>query len=192
MAAALAAWLYHRSMERSRGTIDAKEIALVLGAMAEKLESFIPLLSGCEMGLRSGRDIAAAGRLAQILVHNPTIGNIAAALDYLADFRARVEVIALTSRVASMELRTLRGKSGRVAHDWYDDFTRFLVSICTKNGIKPTVITDRVSGEPRGRLLEMALGFEKLLRPTMRSPTPQAAAKRVGRSLNRIRKDKTS
>jgi membrane fusion protein, hemolysin D len=44
------------------GTIDAKEIALVLGAMAEKLESFIPLLSGCEMGLRSGRDIAAAGR----------------------------------------------------------------------------------------------------------------------------------
>ncbi len=95
------------------------------------------------------------------------------------------------------ELNGVRGRSGRRAYDWYDEFVQLLLEFADIAAIDPVVKTDRISGERYGPFIELALAFEQLLllcdlplsgQPvSMRSPSREACAKRLERSRSRLR-----
>jgi len=87
-------------------------------------------------------------------------------------------------------MRAVKGKAGRKALTWFDDFTRVLVDIAKRHSISPTVVNSRETGEPAGRFFELAAAFEQILYPKMRSPTPAALAKRLSRALTKLAKPK--
>ena len=89
--------------------------------------------------------------------------------------------------VAASDLKSMKAKAGRKSIDWYDDFTRILIFIAELNNISTTIVTDRVTGKPKGPFLELGAAFERLLYPPMRSPSRGALAKRLSRSLRRVK-----
>jgi len=137
-------------------------------------------------GFSRSQEIEVACRLAQILSEDSTVGSLAAAHAYLADFGDRAAMIASACRSAAKRLEPIKGKGGKHRYDWYDEFTAVLVEICKQNKIEPTVGLDRVTGEAVGVLSAVASAFERLLLPSMRSRTPSAMVKRLQRSLKRI------
>jgi hypothetical protein len=107
----------------------------------------------------------------------------------LSDFCDRLNTIAHACSAAAIDLKLDKEKAGRKPMAWFDDFTRLLMSIAAQNKIGTTISKDRETGEPRGRFFDLALGFEQLLLLHMRcSNRHQALAKRLSRSLMRLRK----
>ena len=128
----------------------------------------------------------------RILASEPAIGSVEGAHAYLKDFSDRAGTLSSSCRLASRNLQCKKGKSGNPRFNWYDDFTAVLLEIGVNNGIEPTVGVDDVSGAALDGLARLASGFERLLPPEMRSPTPTVMVKRLQRSLKRLRKESQS
>ncbi len=158
-----------------------KGITANLAAMARHLQDVEKTLRGAETGLRESHDTAVALKVRALLAANPEIGGHAD--EFLRDFCDRMSTVAHACLAAAKDLRSTKGKEGRKALDWYNDFTRVLVAIAKQNGIRPTVTINRDTSEPEGRFLGLATAFETLLSPSMRSPSDMARAKRLSRAL---------
>ena len=168
----------------SHGKIQVKDILATLGAIARNLQAAEQNLRGCETGLQSAHNIEVVTKVREILARNPELGDLVKADKFLSDCCDRLKTISHACLVAAKDLGSTKGKAGRKRLDWLDDFRAVLMSVADQNGIRPTIITDRETGEVKGRFLDLAVGFEQLLWPTMRSPTRTALAKRFSRTLN--------
>jgi hypothetical protein len=182
---ALAQW------EEPYTAVEVEDVVSSLNAHAKRLDKLAPLAAVAKGGFCGSEDIAVTGQLMKLLKEDTTIGNLEAAYSYFREFCDRAGTIASACRDAATKLGSTVGKDGHPRYDWYDEFTAVLVEICQQNGMEPKVGTDRQSGEPVGRLVEIAAAFERLLLPKMRSPTPQALVKRLQRSLKRLGKRST-
>jgi hypothetical protein len=161
---------------------DVKDIARTLDVFARGLEKGVPLLEVSKGGIHGIEEIEAATRLAQSLREESSIGSIAAARKFLADFSETVATVASASRSAARKARGITGTGGRSAYGWYDEFTAVLLHLCKSNGLEPKARIDRVSGEAVGDLARVAAAFESLMPPRLRSQTPEAMVKRLKRS----------
>lgn len=108
-----------------------------MNSHANTLDKIAPLAAVAKGGMYRGEEIEAACRLGQILSEDPTVGNVAVAHAYLADFGHRAAIIASACRSAAKRLQPTKGKGGRSSYDWYDDFTAMMLDICKSNNIKP-------------------------------------------------------
>jgi hypothetical protein len=162
-----------------------KTIAGKLKAIALDLQSHEGALRGLQPGLRESLEIEVATRIKEVLNKNPEIGIDAG--EFLNDFCDRSSTISHACLVAERALALQKHEAGRKEIDWSDDFTRVLVFIAERSGLRPTIENDRKTREPKGRFFELARAFEGLLYPQMRSPSPSALAKRLSRSLARLR-----
>jgi len=179
---ALATW------DEPNTALQIKEVASALEAHAKRLDQIAPLGTITRIGFAREPDLAVGGRLVQILTSNSAIGSVEAAHDYLRNFCEMAKTIALSCRAAAKTLQSIKGQSGRISYDWYDEFTAVLLGLCRQNGIKPSLGNDRSSGEPVGNLFKFASEFERLLPCKMRSRKPAAMMKRLQRSLGRLAK----
>jgi hypothetical protein len=166
--------------------VEVDDVARSLTSNAKTLEKIARLAAVAKGGMNLSEEIEGACRLAEALSEDSTIGSVAAAQVYLADFGGRATIIASACRSAAKKLRLIRGKGGGTPHLWYDEFAAVLLDICKANKLQPSVRIDRGSGEPVGDLAKVAAGFEVLLPPRMRSPTPEAMVKRLQRSSSRL------
>jgi hypothetical protein len=89
--------------------------------------------------------------------------------------------------VSARDLKQRVGKSGRPQSDWYDDFTRLLLDIAHKAGVKPRLSKDRSFGTRAGWLLDAAQTLETFLDPQMRSPSAEACGKRLERANKNLK-----
>jgi hypothetical protein len=178
---ALATW------DEPYGAIQIKDVTNSLTAHAKRLDQLASLGSISRSGLVRKHDIAVGGSLVQVLATNPSIGSIEAAHEYLRNFCISVDMMASSCRAAVANLRSNRGKGGKTVYRWYDEFTAVLLYICERNKIEPTIGLDSISGEAVGTLAKIALAFEQLLPPTMRSRKPATMVKRLQRSLGRLK-----
>jgi hypothetical protein len=165
---------------------NTKNITTTLAAIARQLHEAEQYLRGLETGFRQSHHMEISQKVREMLAANPEVGSKAG--EFLSDFCNQLSTVASACLVAAKDLRTIKGKAGRKALNWYNDFTGFLVLIAKQNGIRPTVTIDRVTGEAQGRFLDIAAGFELLLLPNMRSPTNTARAKRLSRALAELSK----
>ncbi len=166
--------------------LQIKNITATLKKMSRHLQEAEQNLRGCETGFRQAHHIEISLKVREMLAANPRIGS--EANEFLSDFCSQLSQVAHACLVAATALISTKGKAGRRALNWYTDFTRVLVSIAKQNGIRPTVTIDRDTGEAQGRFLAIATGFERLLLPSMRSPSNTARAKRLSRALAELSK----
>jgi len=173
-----------------KNRLQIEDIVATLRRIVRNLQAVDQPLRGCETGLREAHDIQVAKKVREFLAMKPEIGPGNNAVDdFLSDFCDRLNTIVHACSAAATDLKLDKGKAGNKPMAWFDDFTRMLISIAAKNKISTTISKDRTTGEPRGRFLDLALGFEQLLLPHMRcSHRHQALAKRLSRSLERLRK----
>jgi hypothetical protein len=167
------------------GKLHTNAIAATLKSVANSLREAEATLRGLETGFHSSHEIDVAIRIREVLRKNPEINNNADS--FLNDCCERMNAIVQACVVAEKVVKSIKIKGGRKPIDWYDDFTRILASIARKNKIPATIVVDRDSGKAKGPFLDLAAGFELLLYPLMRSPTREAMAKRLARSLKRIK-----
>jgi hypothetical protein len=152
--------------------------ALAGSANADELQSVEQTLQGVETGFRHAFDTGIALLIANTLARE--IGEDKAR-DRMLNFRKWMHTFAAACRKAAEDLDKVKVKAGHPSVDWYRDFQRILTSIAKKNSIRPKVEIDRVTGEPKGRFIELAERFEEVLPPMLRSPSRAAIAKRLQR-----------
>jgi hypothetical protein len=167
------------------GKLHTKTIAGILRAIARDLQSHETVLRGRQTGLRQSHEIEVANRIREVLSKNPEIRIDAD--EFLSDFCDRTSTISHACLIATRHIELNKAEVGKRAIDWFDDFTRVLVVIAERNCLRPTIENDRDTGKPKGHFFELAAGFERLLYPQMRSPSPSALAKRLSRSLARLK-----
>jgi hypothetical protein len=164
--------------------VEVEPVASALLRMAKNLTEVSQLMRGLETGLRSSFEIAVASQLTNYLALEPTVGSKAQEL--MAPFRQQADQIAHVCMVGYVDLSQGAGKKGRLALDWYDDFTALLLDIAANAGIKPTLRKDRATRARSGWLLEAAQLLETFLYRHMRSPSAEACEKRLERSRKRL------
>jgi hypothetical protein len=173
-----------------RATFDLADVISSLNSHAKALDRSSAVAAIAKGGHLKGRylerDMEVCCQLAQSLKEDLGLEDITAAYAHLADFADRAAAIASAGRAAAKSLKGIRGTGGGSPYVWYDGFTAVLLELCKKNKIEPKAGIDRSSGEPVGGLAKMASAFERLLPPWMRSPTPEALVKRLGRSVGRL------
>ena len=165
--------------------LQSKEIIATLKAVVGNLEQAIPTLRGLQSGIHESYQIDAAIRIRQLLAENAELNS--SADEFLRDICDRLNTVSQACLAAAMDVKLTKRKTRQKLLDWYDDFTRIVMLIARKNNIRTTIVTDRATGKKGGRFLDLAAGFERLLYPAMRSPTGVARAKRLARSLARIK-----
>lgn len=170
------------------GRLGAKSIGGALKSIARNFQAAEPTLRGLETGLHQSHEIQAALNIRKALANNPEVKD--SADEFLSDFCRRMDTISQACLVAAKDVTSTKRKSGQKLIEWHDNFTRVLIFISRLNNIKTTVEIDRISGKPKGRFLTVAVAFERLLYPAMRSPSRAALATRLSRSLKRIKKVK--
>jgi len=164
--------------------LKTKQIAGMLRAIARDFQAHEPLLRGAQDGIRQSHEIEVANRIRRTLRSNPEVR-----IDpdqFLNDSCERLKTISEACLVAARYLESAKSEAGRKAIDWFDDYTRTLVWIAEKNGIRAKLVNDRSADIPAGRFFDIALGMERVLDPAMRAPSREALGKRVSRSLSRL------
>jgi hypothetical protein len=142
---ALAHW------EDPNAAVQIKVVARQLNGHAKRLDDVASIAKITRGGIVTSQALAVGTQLVERLAKEPAIGS-AEAHAYLDEFCVRAGVIATACRAAATALSLTKGRSGRAKYYWYEEFTSVLVEICDKNRIKPDLGTDRISGEPTGRL----------------------------------------
>src|SRR5262245_41876497 len=161
-------------------------VARLLKSRASSLDKVAQLGAVAKGGICRTDEIETAVRVAQALSEIHSVSSRGSAYDYLKDFGDRALLIASACRAAAEKLQLAKGIGGRPLQHWHDEFTAILLDSCERNRIEPTARLDRISGEAIGGLYKVAVAFERLLLPKMRSRTPQALVKRLQRSLKRL------
>lgn len=165
--------------------LQTKNTIGTLRAIARDFQSHEAALRGRQTGLQQSHGIEVASRIRDVLTKNPEIKIDAD--EFLRDSCDRISTISDACLIAARDLELNKAEAGKKAIDWFDDFTRALVNLAEKNGMRPTVENDRRTRKPKGRFFALATGIERLLYPEMRSPSPSALAKRLSRSLARLK-----
>jgi len=147
------------------------------------LDAIERTLLGAETGFRDGHDTAVAQALIGFLAEE--LKDQRKARDLVLGFRNHPSVVADACRRAAKGLASIKGTDGRPRISWYHDFRGLLEVIAQKNGIRPTISNDPRTGQARGRFLDLALAFERILPPYMRSLNSESCAQRLKRSRRR-------
>jgi hypothetical protein len=188
MGEAIGQWRMAEGDYQGDAKLNVEDIQQSLNRLATHLEEVNDLLAPVQDGLHHTHLTEIVGQITSALSRNPEIGSLEQAREFLVDFRSRAGTLAHGARVASWLLSSLpKGQHGRIQQDWHDNFTRAVLRVCELNGVAATIITDRVTRQPRGPFLEAANAFQGLLDPRMPAPSLGALAQRLERSKKRIR-----
>jgi hypothetical protein len=158
---------------------DVLDAAVARQLDADQFAAIDKVMKGTESGFREGHDIEVALRIRSTLAQEIGLSN---AHDLMTEFHKWPRTIAEACRRAAQQLDLIKGIPGRQSREWYRDFKRVLTFVARKNGMRPKVVINRRTHEARGRFIELAEQFERLLPRHMRSQSREAIAKMLERS----------
>ena len=187
------------SSHQERERLEVETVAKALLATANHSNELSKILGGLESGLHDGIEISVAAEIAKHLALDPQVNSLRNAHDIMSAFQQETARIAHVCMVARAALPDQPSKGGRPPIGWYDDFTSLLLEIADRGGVDPALRRDRITG-PSGWLLDAAQALEAFLdwkiggkRHSSHmncSPSLEACAKRLERSLKRLSDDK--
>ncbi len=158
---------------------DALDAVVARRLDADQFAAIDNVLKGTETGERESHDIEVALRIRSTLAQEIGLSD---ARDRMIAFHKWPRTIAEACRRAARELDTIKGVPGRQSREWYGDFKRVLTFVAGQNSIRTKVVINRRTHEARGRFIELAEQFERLLPRHMRSQSREAIAKMLERS----------
>jgi hypothetical protein len=173
------AWL---ALEESK---EYSPVAAELRRAGAALASLAELLSGRETGLKSTTQIFATRLTAETLALDPTLKGDAH--EYLSKVVEDAKRVGHACQIAAALLSEKSELKGREKLAWYDDFTKLLLRIAERGGVRPTFGNDDIRDTPCGWLFDAARELELFLFNRMRSPSVKACGKRLERSLKSVR-----
>jgi hypothetical protein len=165
----------------------ASPVAKALLATGRNLLEASRVLSGHQTGIHTSVEIQATTEAVRLLALDPTIGSIDTAKTLVGNFHEQSAKIGHACLDGWADLAEEGGQKGRPALHWYDDFSRLLLEIAKRAGVKASIGRDRVTRERTGWLFEAARALEPFLARWMRSQSPEACGKRLERSMRRLR-----
>jgi hypothetical protein len=163
-------------------------VASALRSTGKNLIKASRLLNGRATGFRNHVELEVTTLTTQILVLNPTVGNLDKAQQLVSTFQEDAERVGQACLTAYADLSRRAPNEGRSPLLWYDKFTALLLRIAEKAGVEPTLNKDRVDQARSGWLFDAAQAIEPFLDPRMRSPSLEACGKRLERSRKRLLK----
>jgi hypothetical protein len=166
--------------------LDSSQLGRAISGIRTDLEAIAKTLSALQNGLHHRLDLEIVTQLTTMLALDPEVGSRERAIGLLSSFQNDAAKIAHACLIAAALLKMQKGKSGRPQLDWHDEFTELLQRIAKKAGINPQLWKDRDEGDWRGWLFEAAQRLEMFFPPAMRSPSGEAAGKRLDRSRDRL------
>jgi hypothetical protein len=158
---------------------DLLDIAVARELDPDQFAAIDKIMKGAETRFQESHDIEIALKIRSTLAQEIGLDN---ACERMAEFHKWPRTIAEACRRAAEDLDLIRVSAGRQSREWYRDFRRVLTLVASKNGISPKFVINRRTHEARGRFIDLAEQFERLLPPHMRSPSREAIAKRLERS----------
>jgi hypothetical protein len=167
-------------------SLEAGPVARALLSLRKKLHEIERSLSGHRTGFRDRIHIDVTSQVQHALAKDSSLGDLASAARFVDDFVKDAEKMAKHCSYAYHELASQHGPLGRPGLGWYDDFTELLLQLARQAKVKPTITTDRNSGERGGWLLTVARELETFLPEPMRSPTTEALVKRLARAKRNL------
>lgn len=167
--------------------VEIEPVSKALLTIAKNLNEACQVMSGLETGMRTGFETAVASQILKYLELEPTVGSSSKAQELMASFREQAAQMGQVCMIAHADLFEKTGKHGRVALEWYDDFTALLLEIAARAGVEATNRKDRGSQVRSGWLFDAAMSLETFLYRGMRSPSDEACGKRLDRSGKRLR-----
>jgi hypothetical protein len=171
----------------NREAKQASPVAKALLATGRNLLEASRVLSGHQTGIHTSVEIQATTEAVRLLALDPTIGSIDTAKTLVGNFHEQSAKIGHACLDGWADLAEEGGQKGRPALHWYDDFSRLLLEIAKRAGVKASIGRDRVTRERTGWLFEAARALEPFLDRWMRSQSPEACGKRLERSMRRLR-----
>jgi hypothetical protein len=171
--------------EQERVEVDPVTKALL--RMATNLSEVSRLMSGLETGLRDSFENTVASHVAKYLALEPTVGSAGKAQELMSSLRRQADQVSHVCMVGYVDLSQKTGKRGRLASEWYDDFTALLLEVAAKAGVEPKNNKNRATKIRSGWLFDAAMALEPLFYREMRSPSAEACGKRLERSRERLR-----
>jgi hypothetical protein len=165
-----------------------RDLKATLTAMAGGVELAVRILRSREGGLVHDFDLRVANDVRRFLSMNPESGGENYVDGFLREFCNKGDAISSACRTAIADMdaelgstdstsrKVGKGKGGAPRLDWYADFVHCIARVAEQNGIAVT---------GRGRFVDIAWGFERLLCPEMRSRNRDGVARRVSRALDR-------
>ncbi|MEY9641139.1 hypothetical protein ABIF66_009393 [Bradyrhizobium japonicum] len=165
---------------------DSSKLARAISGFANDLEAIAKTLSALQDGLHHRLDIEIVNQLQTALAFDPEVGSREQAVDLLSSFQKDAAKVAHAGLIAVAGLKEQVGERGRPQLEWHDDFTELLGKIAKVAGINPQFWKDREDGDWHGWLFEAAQKLEMFFSPAMRSPSREAAGKRLERSRDRL------
>ena len=167
-------------------SMETEAVANALLSLRNRLSEVINSLSGHRAGFRELVHIEVVSQLKRSLANDSGLGSLPDADRSIDSFvEEAVRIIGHCSS-AYADLTSTKGPSGRPGLGWYDGFTHVVMELARQAGVRPTISTDRVSGERSGWILTVAGELEKFLPRPMRSPSAEARAKRLERSKRKL------
>lgn len=184
LASLIGGWL----SEQSR--LETSPVKNGLLTLAKNLAEVASLLAGLGTGIRSDLEIETTSRVLNLLALNPAIGSPESAREMLGAFRHDADSVSHACLIAAFDLPSGPEKRGQKKKEWYNSFTRLLLTIAEDTGIRPTLYKDRDADHEslKGWLLDAARELETFLQVEMRSPSDVARYKRLERSKARLGK----
>jgi hypothetical protein len=166
---------------------EASPVAKALLATGRNLLEASKVLGGHQTGMHTSVEIQVTTEAVRLLALDPTIGSMETAKALVGDFHEHSAKIGNACLVAWADLAEGAGQIGRPAIGWYDDFTRLLLEIAKRAGLKASIGRDRATRERTGWLFQAARALEPFLYRWMRSQSAEACGKRLERSMRRLR-----
>ena len=168
--------------------LEVEGVVATLARTAQHLEEAKAVLQAIGGGIQRADNVEAVNRIKEMLSLNPAIGKLSKAEDYISSACEIAETISQACHAAAGMLGSVKRKRGRKPYHWYDGFVEVLWDIARENEIRTRLEYDQYTREPKGRFLELAEFFEKLLPPEMRSPSRGSLVKRLSGPLKRFHK----
>jgi hypothetical protein len=172
--------------------VEVDPVAKTLLRMARNLSEVSHLMSGLDAGLRNSFEITAASQVTKYLALEPTVGSVGKAQKLMLSLRRQADQVSHVCMVGYVDLSQKTGKRGRLASEWYDDFTALLLELAAMAGIKSKNNKDRNTKKRSGWLFDAATALEPFFYREMRSPSAEACGKRLERSGKALTRQKPS
>jgi hypothetical protein len=177
---AIGEWLQDGGYRNPDAKLDTRDIANKLRLLALQLDGLNEAIQPAfSPGLHHSHDIAVASQLLSALELHPSLQRRQSAADFLQNFSEDAKIVADAARVAAQITSAERGTPGRTRMRWHALYREAVVYICEANRIRPTISTDRVSGQRMGRFLHIAMGLQRVLPPEMRAQNEETLATRL-------------
>lgn len=166
--------------------VDRRSVEDRLKKLTGNVQTIIASLSPVRSGIHDGRDCELISYLEQVIAFGHEC-DVAAARLHIETLLKVAEGLEVHCERGLVLLSQIPSKKGQRGNSWYDDFVELMSELAGELGMKVSTAGDRSEDPSATPFTMMVFALEKVLPEGAQSNTLAACAKRIQRSLRKVR-----